>query len=308
MSEQEDVKRGMYDNEYFGIKAEQETASDQSSEQTENLDLAEETEMTGDETAKKKKCMICKTQAEVFICFLLCAGIAIAGIFSYAGRQETAESGQPAELQADTDSENSLQMPSLLYADKKEANLQLEALELQIQESETESTDVAEGLILKQEPKAGSMLSKSEIVSVTVSKGSGFVVVPNVCSQTKETACALLKESKLSFQVEEVFSDNVEAGIVVSQSVSADEKVPKDSVVIISVSKGAEKKEVPPEKSKKTQTAPPAKTNQPSAPAAVNEQPEPQAPAQPDEWDTVPEENVSDDWGSTAEEDISGDW
>ena len=99
--------------------------------------------------------------------------------------------------------------------------------------------NVAEGLVIKTEPAAGTEYPINGTVTVYVSKGpvDTQVKVPNVVGMTKEKAITALKENKLVAKVEDMPHDG-DKGKVVDQSVDAGTRVDKDTEVTIYVSTG----------------------------------------------------------------------
>lgn len=89
-------------------------------------------------------------------------------------------------------------------------------------------------------------VKKNSIVSVEVSLGKGLKKVPKVTDLTKEEAGKILEETGLSWKFgEEVYSDTVEAGIVVSQSPEAGKILGKETGIVLIVSKGKELVQAP---------------------------------------------------------------
>ncbi len=104
---------------------------------------------------------------------------------------------------------------------------------------EMHSDEVAEGLVIKTEPEAGSEYPEGKEVQYYVSQGpvETQIKVPDVTGLTQSKAIAALKESKLDYEVEEVKEDG-NKGKVVEQSIDADTYVDKGTVVTIYVSTG----------------------------------------------------------------------
>ena len=103
----------------------------------------------------------------------------------------------------------------------------------------TYDDNIAEGLVVKTQPAAGSKYPVSGTVTVFVSQGpfDTQVKVPNVIGLKKEKAIALLKDKKLKANVEEVEHEG-DKGIVLDQSEEKGRKIERDSVVTIYVSTG----------------------------------------------------------------------
>ncbi|MDO4944132.1 MAG: Stk1 family PASTA domain-containing Ser/Thr kinase [Ruminococcus sp.] len=99
--------------------------------------------------------------------------------------------------------------------------------------------EVAEGLVIKTEPPAGSEYAYGGTVTIFVSKGpvDTQVKVPDVVGMTKEKAIAALKENKLVAKVEEIEHEG-DKGKVIDQSIDAGDKVDMETEVTIYVSTG----------------------------------------------------------------------
>ena len=99
--------------------------------------------------------------------------------------------------------------------------------------------NVPEGIVINTEPAAGTEFAIGGAVTLYVSKGplDTQVKVPNVVGLTKEKAITILKENKLTANVEDMAHDG-DKGKVIDQSVAPDKRVEKDTEVTIYVSTG----------------------------------------------------------------------
>ena len=125
----------------------------------------------------------------------------------------------------------------------KQANVKYEVTE------ETFSKDVAEGLVISQDPRFAEnyeILENSRI-KIIVSKEIELTKVPKVAGNQKDEAIAEIEKQGLKAEIKEETSDKVEEGYVISQEPKEDEEIAKDSVVIITVStgRGIEEVDVP---------------------------------------------------------------
>lgn len=102
------------------------------------------------------------------------------------------------------------------------------------------SRDVASGSIISINPAVGTKIITGSTVTVTISKGQNpnETQVPSLVGQTKDVALATCQNKELVASVEEVFSDTVDSGLVVDQSISANSYVDKGTTITIYVSKG----------------------------------------------------------------------
>lgn len=110
------------------------------------------------------------------------------------------------------------------------------------------SDDVEDGIVISVDPGEGTMgLEKGTTVTVVVSQGPEIilVVVPDVVNKTKDQAEGALGQKGLKVVIDEAFSDEVEAGKVIEQSVKAGREVEIGTTVTITVSKGTDKVAAP---------------------------------------------------------------
>jgi serine/threonine-protein kinase len=110
----------------------------------------------------------------------------------------------------------------------------------------TTSRRAPANVVLKQDPDAGSRVAEDSTVTLTVSSGAPEVSVPSLEGQSAEEAAATLQEENLELgtQTEEP-NEDVEAGLITSQSPAAGERVPEGSQVDVVVSSGPELTAVP---------------------------------------------------------------
>lgn len=129
-----------------------------------------------------------------------------------------------------------------LSADDAEAALKKADLKLgKVNEEYSDSVDQDD--VISASKKAGEDLSKGTKVDLVVSKGVKPTPVPNVEGLTFDAAYATLAKRGFRVGKDEVFSDDVPKGKVVSQWPKSSESKPYDSLIIVRVSKGKEKKE-----------------------------------------------------------------
>lgn len=115
----------------------------------------------------------------------------------------------------------------------------------------TEAFDdnVAAGNVISITPKAGGKTSRGSVIRMVVSKGkqeeNEEISVPKIEGLTEAEAKSTLTNAGLkSGTARSAFSDTVEEGRIISQSIKSGTKVPKDTAVSYEVSKGKEIKEV----------------------------------------------------------------
>ena len=125
-----------------------------------------------------------------------------------------------------------------------EARAIIENQNLQVGEEKEEYSDsVAEGYIIRTNPTAGSQKKEQSKIDLVVSKGPNSFDMPDYVGMSREEAEADLKNTyKLSskqISIEEVETNEVEAGIVLEQSPAAGEKYQMNSKkkIVLKISK-----------------------------------------------------------------------
>ena len=130
-----------------------------------------------------------------------------------------------------------------------EAQIELEALNLQMR-IERQSDDKAEmGIVMSQYPLPRNTLKPGEIVTLIVSKGKEIieVVVPNVLNMDENTAIATLQRAGLNVgKIDHEEDDEIATGRIISQSIPGGRKIEQSETVSIVVSKGKKEEELPP--------------------------------------------------------------
>jgi serine/threonine-protein kinase len=111
---------------------------------------------------------------------------------------------------------------------------------LQLQETKVES-DQPVNVVLTQDVANGQSVVWGKTINVTVSKGLGQVVVPDVTKMLAKDACTALADPKVNLQcnvVNYLPSDSVDNGKVISTDPPAGTKVDPGSTVNLTVSTG----------------------------------------------------------------------
>ena len=123
----------------------------------------------------------------------------------------------------------------------EEANLSIEVAE------EKYDVEIEEGKVISQDPKYQPNFTVKEgtTIKVVVSKGQEIVTVTKLVGKTKDEATKELKDLGLEAKIEEDYNDDIEAGIVVEQSIAEGEEVLAGSPITLKVSLGIEQVEVP---------------------------------------------------------------
>lgn len=107
------------------------------------------------------------------------------------------------------------------------------------------SDTVPSGSVVSTDPGGGGRVHPSRVVTVTVSRGVEQVTVPDLSGLSAQEARRRLGSARLIYREAAVYSESVDEGRVVSQSVAADTAVNHDSAVTVTISKGRQPIRVP---------------------------------------------------------------
>ena len=182
--------------------------------------------------------------AVVVIAFVLIflGGKAI-GIFKFGP-------GSAVENEIDKDNDKdkkTIEVPNLVGEKKevaeeicKKKNLVLKVVE------QKNSDDIPAGQIMEQKTKAGKKVAAKSVIEVIVSTGKAEIEVLDVTDMDQDDAWDALKTQGFeNYKIEVEYSDSVTNGHVIRTSPEAGEKASKETEIILYISKGAQKQEVP---------------------------------------------------------------
>jgi len=133
-------------------------------------------------------------------------------------------------------------VPSTVGASQTEVSAALDPLGLTSMVVEKQfSEEIAEGRIIQSIPEAGGRIDQGGTVKLVVSKGPERFTIPNLAGLTPEAATNLIGKLPLTIQpISEEFSSTVPKGYVIDSNPIAGEKVKRNSLIVIRVSKGIE--------------------------------------------------------------------
>lgn len=141
-----------------------------------------------------------------------------------------------------TRTEDKVSVPEVVGKMESSAKSELEVAGLKVSVKTKYSTDVAKGKVISQSPGSGNQVTKNSTVVITVSQGEKpetMVRVPNLRYFTESKARSELKNSNLVLgSVLTEYSDSVEKGLVIRQTVGSGSKVKEGTAVGIYVSLG----------------------------------------------------------------------
>ncbi len=135
-------------------------------------------------------------------------------------------------------------MPPVIGMSEEDAISALKAIGMKPQTEYAESETVAAGIVMGADVSKDTQLIAGTVVTLKVSVGIKGIEVPPMINLTYEEAENILIQREFTVNRTEVYSDTIEAGMVVSQSPESGTKVPKGTTVTISISKGKEEKKV----------------------------------------------------------------
>ena len=127
--------------------------------------------------------------------------------------------------------------------------LEGQKLGLNVEIKEEYNDNIADGYVIRTEPKEGAELSQGQTVTLWISKGKKIQLsaMPNVVNEQKEDAINTLKLQGLDLNIvlDEVFDMNVPEGTVMETNPGRGEKLKTGQTVTLKVSMGIEKKVMP---------------------------------------------------------------
>ena len=136
-------------------------------------------------------------------------------------------------------------VPSITGLSREDAAAALDELTLVAGEvTRRYSEDVARGLVISQDPAAGTQVRRGAEVAFVLSRGQRPIDVPDVVGQPQDAAVADIEGARLIAEVGEQYSTEVDRGLVISQD-PADGTLFRGETVSIVVSLGPETIEVP---------------------------------------------------------------
>ena len=136
-----------------------------------------------------------------------------------------------------------ISVPSLVGMSQNEAKEALSNIGLVSEVvEEVFSEDIAQGKVISSSPGGGGRISPAGTVGLVLSKGQERIEIPVIANLTPDVATQKISALGLTIgDINEVFDMKVESGFVIGTDPKSGEKVKRNSVVNIVVSKGVEK-------------------------------------------------------------------
>lgn len=163
-------------------------------------------------------------------------GIIILLLIVFIARRVIAVRDGGTESQTVSDNQVLQDMRGKSFEDAKKA---LEEQGFVVQTSYESSDSVEQGLVISQDPVAGSRIPTGYTVVLQVSSGTGNIEVPDLTGNPSAEAKVALENLGLAIQLTEGKSDTVPQGSIVSQTPEAGTMVAPGSTVLVVVSTGS---------------------------------------------------------------------
>ena len=149
-------------------------------------------------------------------------------------------------------------VPGIVGWTKEDAIAELKRQNIRYRTETDFSDTVKEGTVISTNPKAGQEIDEDDVVTITISRGPEkkpvedendeveTIIMPDLSNLTESAAKTTLKNNKLNIgTVKSEYSDTVEKGLVISQSVLKDQDVEVGTTIDIIISLGKKPVEEP---------------------------------------------------------------
>lgn len=124
------------------------------------------------------------------------------------------------------------------YEEARKEALQV-GLHLETQNDGIYHPEIPENFIISQSPKGGERVRQTRKITVTLSLGPHVLIVPDLRNMAVREAGVFLENRQLSIgKIEEVYSEEVGEGLIISQNPLPDEEANVDTQINIVVSQG----------------------------------------------------------------------
>ncbi len=137
-----------------------------------------------------------------------------------------------------------VRVPNVLSQNVGTATVLLEKEGFDVDLRPTPSTATRD-TVLEQDPIAGTKADKGSTVALTVSSGPAIIQIPDVQGLTEDAATKRLRDAGLEVKPEFGFSDAVPEGRVIDTQPAAGTELATGSTVVLRISRGSNKVEVP---------------------------------------------------------------
>ena len=131
----------------------------------------------------------------------------------------------------------SINVPNVRTMTRQQANTTLTNLGFTVNVTETFHAEIAEGVVIDQNPREGAALAYGSTVEITVSRGQEQVSVPNVLNRDEADAISLLSNAGLRHRIVRAPGD---FGAVIAQNPASGQRVAPNTQVTITVGEGVD--------------------------------------------------------------------
>jgi beta-lactam-binding protein with PASTA domain/tRNA A-37 threonylcarbamoyl transferase component Bud32 len=136
-------------------------------------------------------------------------------------------------------------IPDVAGKPQDEATLILAGAGFAVDAKPTHDEEVPPGVALRTDPAANEKQAPETTIALIVSDGPAPVAVPDVSGKSYDAAVAALQPKRFSVARVDDFSETVPAGVVTGTEPPAGQLAPRDSQVVVHVSKGPQPVQVP---------------------------------------------------------------
>ena len=159
---------------------------------------------------------------------------------------DTENTGDP-EDPGDKPMDEMITVPDITNDISEDAIKKITDAGLMVEVSYQNSNKVTKNYIISQSPAGGTSVTAGTTVQIVVSFGpaSTTVKMPSIVGKSKSEAEKIITDLGLVVVFDEQYNDSVEAGVVVSQTISENSDVEKGSTVTVVISKGKENTQPP---------------------------------------------------------------
>ncbi len=127
-------------------------------------------------------------------------------------------------------------VPKVIGLTKDEATKALKDAKLEVKVEEEFSDEIEKGYVIKQQYQENEEIAAGEVVVINVSSGIEQVSVPDLSGKTEEEAKKAISDAKLKWKSTSKTSDSSKTNkVVVSQSITPNSMVDKDTEITITV-------------------------------------------------------------------------
>jgi serine/threonine-protein kinase len=134
-----------------------------------------------------------------------------------------------------------LDVPDVVGKTLEEATALLTAAGFQVDEDDEYDDEVEQNYVISQSPSGETQAARGSTITIVVSKGKEVkvAVVPDLKKKTVQEAESALTEVNLKLgNVKQEYSDSIDEGKVIAQSIAAGTEIKEESSVDITISKG----------------------------------------------------------------------